>query len=50
MLDFLEKTSLVPGTRGRVSGVDNNGDVVVSVLGRDVSVTPFASARILVTT
>ena len=50
MLDFLEKTSLVPGTRGRVAAVDKNGDVVVSVLGRDVNVTPFASARILVTT
>jgi hypothetical protein len=50
MLDFLEKTSLVPGTRAKVAGVAENGDVVVSVQGRDVSVTPFASARILVTT
>jgi hypothetical protein len=50
MLDFLEKTSLVPGTRAKVTAVAENGEVVVSVQGRDVSVTPFASARILVTT
>jgi len=50
MLDFLEKTSLVPGTRAKVAAVAENGDIVVSVKGRDVSVTPFASARILVTT
>ncbi|MSO59011.1 MAG: metal-dependent transcriptional regulator [Ilumatobacteraceae bacterium] len=50
VLDFLEKTHLIPGRSGVVTSSQKTGTVTVELEGNSVEVEPFASARILVTT
>jgi DtxR family Mn-dependent transcriptional regulator len=49
VLDFLESSALRPGRSGTLASTDAEGGVTVDIDGQHVSVTPFASARILVT-
>ena len=49
MLEFLEKTNLMPGMTGTVKAVERSGDMVVDVDGSDITVQKFATERILVT-
>ena len=49
LLDFLQQSSILPGYHGRVAGVAADGSVRVDIEGREIDVSPFASARILVT-
>ena len=49
MLEFLEKTNLMPGLKGDVKSIDRSGDMVVTVDGADITVQKFATERILVT-
>ena len=49
LLDFLQQSSILPGHHGLVSGVAADGSVTVDIEGREVGVSAFASARILVT-
>lgn len=48
MLEFLESSSLLPGTTGRVTAVDGDGNRSVQIGGRSVAVDQFVSERILV--
>jgi len=50
LLEFLEKSSLVPGKRGQIEAVSPDGTTTVEVEGRHVGIGSFASERILVTT
>lgn len=50
MLEFLETSSLVPGSQGTVTAAAPDGSRTVEVDGRHVGVGTQASARILVTT
>ena len=49
MLEFLEKTNLMPGMSGQVSTTNNNGDMTLSVDGHNIVIEKFATERILVT-
>ena len=50
MLDFLEENLLRPGFEGIVNERNAEGERVVTIDGRVVTVSPFASDRILVST
>ena len=49
MLDFLESSSIVPGSLGQVTASSPDGSTTVEIDGRAVGVGGFASSRILVT-
>ena len=49
MLDFLEGSSIVPGSLGQVTASSPDGSTTVEIDGRAVGVGGFASSRILVT-
>ena len=49
MLDFLEKTNLVPGTSATVKHVVSTGEMTISVDTQDIDVDAFACSRIFVT-
>lgn len=49
MLEFLEKSRLVPGTRGTVRSSASDGTRTLHVLGTDITLEEFATSRILVT-
>lgn len=49
MLEFLERTNLVPGTSATVLTANRLGEMTVRVDGADVEVDPFACSRIFVT-
>ena len=49
LLEFLEKSSLMPGKTGSVTAAAD-GTVTIRICGRSVAVGPFAADRILVTT
>ena len=49
MLEFLEKSHLVPGSSGTVRSQASSGEMTVEVDGVTVNVDPFATVRILVT-
>ena len=49
MLDFLEQSSIIPGSRGTVTAVSPDGIATVTIDGNAVGVGGFASSRILVT-
>jgi hypothetical protein len=49
MLEFLEKSHLVPGSSGTVRSQETSGEMTVEVDGVTITVDPFATIRILVT-
>lgn len=49
MLEFLERTKLVPGSEAIVQHAKSTGEITVTINGADVDVDPFASSRIFVT-
>ena len=49
MLEFLERTKLVPGSEATVQNAKSTGEVTVTIDGADIDVDPFASSRIFVT-
>ena len=49
LLDFLQQSSILPGHHGRVARIGDDGSITVDIAGREVGVSAFASARILVT-
>jgi len=49
LLEFLEKSSLMPGETGSVTAAAD-GTVTIQICGHSVAVDPFAADRILVTT
>ena len=49
LLDFLQQSSILPGHHGRVAHIGDDGSITVDIAGREVGVSAFASARILVT-
>ena len=49
LLEFLEKSSLMPGKTGSVTAAAD-GTVTIRISGHSVAVDPFAADRILVTT
>ncbi|MEM9465452.1 MAG: metal-dependent transcriptional regulator [Actinomycetota bacterium] len=49
MLDFLEQSSITPGSTGTVTAMSPDGTATVQIDGNAVGVGGFASARILVT-
>ncbi|HBU03486.1 MAG TPA: metal-dependent transcriptional regulator [Acidimicrobiaceae bacterium] len=49
MLDFLEQSSIIPGSRGTVTAISPDGTATVTIDGNAVGVGGFASSRILVT-
>jgi DtxR family Mn-dependent transcriptional regulator len=49
MLEFLEKTNLMPGMSGVIGATTPAGDFTVTVHGTDITVEKFATERILVT-
>ena len=50
MLDFLEESSVVPGSPGTLTARSPDGTATVEIKGRAVGVGEFASSRILVST
>jgi DtxR family transcriptional regulator, Mn-dependent transcriptional regulator len=50
LLEFLEQSRLVPGSRGEVTAASPDGTRTVEVNGQHVGIGTFASTRILVTT
>ncbi|MEM8708640.1 MAG: metal-dependent transcriptional regulator, partial [Actinomycetota bacterium] len=48
MLDFLEQSSITPGSKGTVTAMSPDGTATVTIEGTAVGVGGFASARILV--
>jgi DtxR family Mn-dependent transcriptional regulator len=48
LLAFLEESSILPGRRGKVSGVSPDGTVTVEIDGSHIGVGAFAGERILV--
>jgi DtxR family transcriptional regulator, Mn-dependent transcriptional regulator len=48
MLDFLEQSSMTPGSGGTVTAAASDGAVTVEIGGRQIGVDAFASQRILV--
>ena len=49
MLDFLEQSSITPGSKGTVTAMSPDGTATVHIDGNAVGVGGFASSRILVT-
>ncbi|MEM9200678.1 MAG: metal-dependent transcriptional regulator [Actinomycetota bacterium] len=49
MLDFLEQSSITPGSQGTVTAMSPDGTATVQIDGNAVGVGGFASSRILVT-
>lgn len=49
MLEFLERTTLVPGTSAVVQKRQRTGEMTVAINGNDVDVDSFACSRIFVT-
>ena len=49
MLEFLERTKLVPGSEATVHNAKSTGEITVTINGANVDVDPFASSRIFVT-
>ncbi|MBU3701643.1 MAG: metal-dependent transcriptional regulator [Acidimicrobiia bacterium] len=49
LLAFLESSSLLPGTVGCVAALADDGETVVEIDGRSVTIDPFVTRRILVT-
>jgi len=50
LLEFLERSHLVPGTRGQVTSASPDGTRAVEVDGQHVGISSYASTRILVST
>jgi DtxR family transcriptional regulator, Mn-dependent transcriptional regulator len=50
LLEYLERSALVPGSVGTVASRGDDGGLVVEVDGRSVDVDRFSAERILVTT
>lgn len=50
MLDFLEQSSITPGSKGRMRAMSPDGTATVEIEGNAIGVGEFATARILVTT
>jgi hypothetical protein len=49
MLEFLEKSHLVPGSHGTVRRNSRHGEMTVEVDGHEIDVDAFATVRMLVT-
>lgn len=49
LLEFLESSSLLPGQSGTVTNIADEGTTVVEIDGQPVTITKFATQRILVT-
>ncbi len=49
LLDFLERSLIVPGRRGKVTSQSPDGTLTVEIDGHTVGLGTFASSRILVT-
>ena len=49
MLDFLEQSSIIPGSQGTVTAVSPDGTATVTIEGNAIGVGGFATSRILVT-
>ena len=49
MLDFLEQSSIIPGSKGTVTAMSPDGTATVTIDGSAVGVGGFATSRILVT-
>jgi DtxR family Mn-dependent transcriptional regulator len=49
MLEFLEKSQLVPGSHGTVRRNSRHGEMTVEVDGHEIDVDAFATVRMLVT-
>lgn len=49
MLDFLENSSITPGSAGRMTAMSPDGTATVEIKGTAVGVGDFATSRILVT-
>ena len=50
MLDFLEQSSIVPGSRGEIRAKSADGTSTVAIADNEVDVDAFAATRILVST
>jgi len=50
MLDFLEESSIIPGSLGEVRSKSDDGTATVVIDGNEVGISHFASTRILVST
>ncbi len=50
MLDFLEQSSIVPGSRGKILAVSPDGTATLDIGSAPVGVGEFATSRILVST
>ncbi len=50
MLDFLEQSSIVPGSRGEIRAKSADGTSTVAIADNEVDVDSFAATRILVST
>jgi len=48
LLEFLESSSLLPGTTGCIAALADDGETVVEIDGREVTIDPFVTRRILV--
>lgn len=48
LLEFLERSNILPGNNGRVRDAAEDGSMTVEINGTDVGVDAFASTRILV--
>ena len=48
LLEFLESSSLLPGATGCIAALADDGETVVEIDGRSVSIDPFVTRRILV--
>ena len=49
LLDFLQKSSILPGRHGEIRETNNDGTMMVVIDGNTIGVSAFASSRILVT-
>jgi DtxR family Mn-dependent transcriptional regulator len=49
MLDFLEQSSITPGSKGTLKAMSPDGTATVEIAGSAIGVGEFATARILVT-
>jgi len=48
LLEFLESSSLLPGATGCIAALADDGETVVEIDGREVTIDPFVTRRILV--
>lgn len=49
MLDFLEQSSIIPGSKGTLTAMSPDGTATVTIEGNAIGVGGFATSRILVT-